>query len=242
MKITIKVCLFIFCSCCSLHKGYSQVFFENHPVSPIFSQVQLAKFPQSDKNRLGYIFFLVKDSAFDELNSIVTDESLNKIRLKYAFKKFKKDKHRYANYGHEIDEIKTSIDTVCNAFIDSIFLTIEADKFKRFWSWRHFSIKQKFISRVPIYNACLINRKTFVEGSNNQIRNAVFDSSYVFINKQAFRYEGAVEINVRESGFMLEFSDPFLKRQGISHKVLFHNMIVKTSNKEKRIFYFPIEL
>lgn len=221
-------------------KLLAQIRLSNKPYQSYFKEVQVAQLPEPEKRRGGYVFFITQMKYYaDSIPSVLAD-AINRTKQAYYLTELEIKNDRFYNYRHELYETTFREEAKASAsFTDTVYFHVLADRYQRYWSWRSFSKKERFVKVDTVYTGKLAARHYFEPSRalTQELKSKDAEITLYRNGKEAFRQLLALKPLYQP----FTFSDPLLQELSLENKLNYSKCTMEIGKKsETLIIYFPL--
>lgn len=226
-------------------KAWGQIYFIEKPDSSYFKKIQVAQFPEREKQRDGFVFFFTDTAYLNKNVRARIGYIIDSTSHNYNKERFKKRRIFFLNYRYAINSISYHTEPGRrNEVSDSSSTTIIADKYKRYWSWRSFKRKFRFLKTDTIYTAKVFSRSTLDLNATSTLKHLSNAGLGIIVSKddkQIYKYVYENEQPYEHRYTYINFDDHSLKPLGISGRLNLEKPTIQILDFEGILFYFPIQ-
>lgn len=219
---------------------YAQIRTTKAPYVTSFKEVQVARLPEPEKNRDGFVYFIAKMSYFADSLPALIENAVSRTKRYYALQQFEKSPFRYYNYRHVVGKTKFyETAKPSNSFSDTTHFYILADRHQSYWSWKSLRRKERFIAVDTVYTGVFASDHHFepARGLTQELKSK--NASIIIYRNGEQAFSGTIEPKFIYKPFT--FAEPLFQELGVQHFVDYSKSTVEIGkNSETLIIYFPL--
>jgi hypothetical protein len=217
-----------------------QIHLAKKPFQPYFEEIQIARLPEPDKYRDGFVFFIAPMKYYADSIPAILANTIARTGEARRLLDPKKTSDRYYNYAAEFHKVTFHEEgRAANSFRDTIHFTVTARRYETYWSWKSLQRKERFVSLDTIYIGKLSSRHYMDRTMALTQELKAKDSEIILYRHGREIFRKAIEI--KPLYLPITFSDPLFPNINIHRKLNYAQSTIEIGKRgQTLIIYFPI--